>query len=98
MNPALLAEWQAQLAVARRRSPHTVRAYLAAARRLMADTGAESWATLAALGPGDLRQHLARRRTDGLANPSAARRSIAINSRSAVQAGSSARCNASNRP
>ena len=78
MNPALLAEWQAQLAVARRRSPHTVRAYLAAARRLMADTGAESWATLAALGPGDLRQHLARRRTDGLANPSAARELSAL--------------------
>ena len=78
MSPALLEEWQAQLAVARRRSPHTVRAYLAAARRLMADTGAESWAALAALGPGDLRQHLARRRADGLSNPSAARELSAL--------------------
>ena len=78
MNPLLLAEWQAELAQGRRRSPHTVRAYLAAAKRLMADTGAQSWAGLAALGPGELRQHLARRRADGLSNPSAARELSAL--------------------
>ena len=33
----LVAAWQAHLADNRRRSPHTVRAYVAAAARLVAD-------------------------------------------------------------
>ena len=80
MNPgaALLEQWQAHLAEARRRSPHTVRAYLAAAARLCDRFGLASWAQVAALSAADLRGQLAARRADGLSNVSAARELSAL--------------------
>src|SRR3954465_9957811 len=75
--------WQHHLARDRRRSPHTVRAYLATAHRLidfLAEHlgGAVGDAALAALRPADLRAFLTRRRADGLGNSSAARELSAI--------------------
>ena len=74
----LLEAWRDHLLHARRRSPHTVRAYLAAAERLLARTGAESWAQTAAIDSAALRSHLASRRADGLGNVSAARELSAL--------------------
>lgn len=74
----LLAVWQAHLKDARRRSPHTVRAYASAAQRLIHAQGLEDWADVAALEAHDLRAHLASRRADGLANSSAARELSAL--------------------
>ncbi|MDP3675241.1 MAG: tyrosine recombinase XerC [Novosphingobium sp.] len=74
----LLAEWHAHLAHARRRSPHTVRAYVAAAARLVAALDAEQWPALARIDAATLRQHLAMRRGEGLANTSAARELSAL--------------------
>ena len=45
----LLEAWSAHLRDGRRRSPHTVRAYVAAADRLLAETGIEDFAEVAAL-------------------------------------------------
>ena len=79
MNGAdLLEHWGAYLARDRRRSPHTVRAYLGAANRLIAATGADDWPALARLDAGALRAYLAARRTDGLGNASAARELSAV--------------------
>ena len=61
--PDLLESWQAHLVHARGRSPHTVRAYLATAARVMAAPGADSWSALAALDVAGLRVYLAGRRT-----------------------------------
>ena len=74
----LLAAWHDHLAQGRRRSPHTVRAYGAAAARLLDDLGETGWPALARLDAATLRQHLARRRADGLVNTSAARELSAI--------------------
>lgn len=74
----LLADWHDHLATGRRRSPHTVRAYCAAAARLIAATGARNWAEIARLDSGALRRQLAERRADGLGNVSAARELSAI--------------------
>ena len=74
----LLAEWHAHLLHARRRSPHTVRAYGAAAARLVAALDAEQWPALARTDAATLRRHLATRRGDGLGNASAARELSAI--------------------
>ncbi|MBB4641649.1 tyrosine recombinase XerC [Rhizorhapis suberifaciens] len=80
---SLLERWRLYLAQDRRRSPHTVRAYVAAAERLLnflqdhhgtAVTGQ----VLASLTPADLRAFLAHRRTDGLGNASAARELSAV--------------------
>ena len=68
----LLGQWGGYLARDRRRSPHTVRAYLGAAARLITASGADEWATLASLDAGALRTHLAARRAEGLGNASAA--------------------------
>src|SRR3954447_9691992 len=70
--------WQHHLARDRRRSPHTVRAYLATAHRLinfLAEHlgGLVDDAALAALRPADLRAFLTRRRAEGLGNSSTAR-------------------------
>ena len=62
----LLEQWHDQLATARRRSPHTVRAYTAAAARLLARLDLSEWAHVAALRTADLRAHLAHRRAEGL--------------------------------
>ena len=76
----LLEQWGTHLAAGRRRSPHTVRAYVATAARLLDQVGAESWAALARLDSGDLRAQLARRRADGIGNVSAARELSALKS------------------
>lgn len=70
---ALLETWRAHLADNRRRSPHTVRAYVAAAARLMAAQGCESWAAVAGIEAHHLRVHLAARRAEGIGNTSTAR-------------------------
>ena len=79
----LLARWHDYLAHGRRRSPHTVRAYVATAARLIDASGAEGWATLAATDIRALRLHLADRRLgktdkDGIGNVSAARELSAL--------------------
>lgn len=85
MNPAggLVAEWGRHLLNDRRRSAHTVRAYLATAHRLttfLAEHRGEAVdaAMLATLEPADLRAFLARRRGDGLGNASTARELSAV--------------------
>lgn len=74
----LLQAWHDHLLHSRRRSPHTVRAYLATAERLLARTGATSWAEVAHMEAGDLRLQLAARRADGIGNVSAARELSAL--------------------
>ncbi|MFM5955275.1 MAG: tyrosine recombinase XerC [Novosphingobium sp.] len=74
----LLEAWHAQLAQGRRRSPHTVRAYVATAARLLDAFEADSWSALARLDAAALRQQLARRRAEGLSNASAARELSAL--------------------
>ena len=74
----LIAEWHTHLVHARRRSPHTVRAYCAAAVRLVEALDVERWPDLARIDAATLRQHLAMRRAEGLANTSAARELSAI--------------------
>ena len=74
----LLEAWGNHLAQGRRRSPHTVRAYVATAARLLDTIGETDWAGLAALTTGDIRGQLAERRADGIGNSSAARELSAI--------------------
>lgn len=74
----LLGAWHDHLANARRRSPHTVRAYIATAGRLLDELGETDWAGLARLEGPDLRRQLAARRADGLGNVSAARELSAL--------------------
>jgi integrase/recombinase XerC len=79
----LAVAWHDHLAAARRRSEHTVRAYVATAHRLidfLADHlgGRVDDAALAALRPADLRAFLTRRRAEGLGNASAARELSAV--------------------
>lgn len=71
--PALLETWRAYLADNRRRSPHTVRAYVAAAQRLVAAQGIEDWPDAARIEAHHLRSFLAARRAEGLGNASTAR-------------------------
>ena len=77
------AGWAAHLANDRRRSIHTVRAYAATAERLVAFLG-DHWgrsvdrAGLAGATTTDLRSFLAKRRSDGLGNASAARELSAV--------------------
>lgn len=74
----LLEAWHDHLALGRRRSPHTVRAYVATAARLLDDTELDSWPALARLEAPALRTQLARRRAEGLSNASAARELSAL--------------------
>ncbi|MEL0251671.1 MAG: tyrosine recombinase XerC [Novosphingobium sp.] len=75
----ILEAWNAHLALGRRRSPHTVRAYAATAARLLrALAGEQDWASLARIDAATLRNHLAARRADGLGNVSAARELSAL--------------------
>jgi integrase/recombinase XerC len=83
MTPALPERWRQHLALDRRRSIHTVRAYVATAERLIAFLEqhrgeAVSPATLAKIDQADLRAFLASRRTDGIGNLSAARELSAV--------------------
>jgi integrase/recombinase XerC len=75
---AILNTWHDHLAQNRRRSPHTVRAYVAAAERLVEATGWTDWPTLARIEATALRQQLARRRAEGLGNASTARELSAL--------------------
>lgn len=74
----LLEAWRAHLAEGRRRSPHTVRAYGAAAARLLGRMEASGWAAVAAIDVQTLRAQLAARRAEGLGNASAARELSAL--------------------
>jgi len=74
----LLEQWRGHLAQGRRRSPHTVRAYLSAASRLLANADLKDWNAVAAIDAAALRNQLAARRTDGLGNASAARELSAL--------------------
>ena len=74
----ILEAWGQHLSLARRRSPHTVRAYVRAAERLLEATGLADMTAIAALEAPALRAQLARRRADGLSNRSAARELSAL--------------------
>jgi len=76
--PDLVAAWRAHLAESRRRSPHTVRAYVAAAQRLVTARGCADWAAVARTEVHDLRAHLAARRAEGLGHASTARELSAL--------------------
>lgn len=74
-----LEAWNNHLALGRRRSPHTVRAYAATVARLLhALPEKQSWSSLARIDAATLRNHLAERRADGLGNVSAARELSAL--------------------
>ena len=81
--PSLINQWRAHLADNRRRSLHTVRAYVATAERLT-EFLADHWGErpdavrLGGVTQTDLRAFLASRRGDGLANRSTARELSAI--------------------
>ena len=75
---SVLERWEQHLAVDLRRSPHTVRAYGTAARRLAEAMGLTTFDTVAGLDAGAVRRHLAMRRSEGLSNASAARELSAI--------------------
>ncbi len=75
----LLEAWHGHLAQGRRRSPHTVRAYVATAARLLDELGESDWPALARIEAPALRAQLARRRgDDGIGNASAARELSAL--------------------
>jgi integrase/recombinase XerC len=74
----LIAGWRSHLTNARRRSPHTVRAYCAAAERLVAVYELAEWEAVSRIEAHALRAHLASRRAEGLANASAARELSAL--------------------
>jgi integrase/recombinase XerC len=79
----IVRRWDHHLSRDRRRSPHTVRAYLATAHRLI-DFLAEHLGSavdgkaLGGLAASDLRAYLARRRGEGLGNASASRELSAV--------------------
>ncbi|MDB5723120.1 MAG: tyrosine recombinase XerC [Alphaproteobacteria bacterium] len=79
----IVRAWDRHLSRDRRRSPHTVRAYLATAHRLidfLAEHlgGAVDGKALGGLSAADLRAYLARRRAEGLGNSSASRELSAV--------------------
>ncbi|MGE3692197.1 MAG: tyrosine recombinase XerC [Novosphingobium sp.] len=78
MRADMLEAWGDYLTHARRRSPHTVRAYVATAARLLDELGELDWPALARLDAQALRAQLARRRANGIGNVSAARELSAL--------------------
>jgi integrase/recombinase XerC len=74
----LLEAWGDHLLKGRRRSPHTVRAYVSTAARFIDNLRLLEWTDLAKLDATDLREQLARRRQDGIGNVSAARELSAL--------------------
>lgn len=77
----ILEAWNAHLALSRRRSPHTVRAYAATAARLLHALDRDlDWPAIARIDAATLRKHLAERRAEGLGNVSAARELSALKS------------------
>lgn len=77
-NADLLEQWGGHLASNRRCSPHTVRAYVACAARLLEIMEDADWPTLARLDVQALRSQLAARRAEGIGNASAARELSAL--------------------
>jgi len=79
-SAALISAWSDHLRQDRRRSLHTVRAYVATAERLVEFLNVHHGGCprLDGLEASDLRAYLARRRMDGLGNASAARELSAI--------------------
>jgi len=75
----ILEAWGQHLSQGRRRSQHTVRAYVATAARLIGEDET-SWEAIARLDATALRQHLSGRRADGIGNVSAARELSALKS------------------
>jgi len=80
---AVAARWHDHLTRERRRSEHTVRAYVATAHRLIGFLGGHLGGplhaeALAGLKPSDLRAFLTVRRAEGLGNSSAARELSAV--------------------
>jgi integrase/recombinase XerC len=80
---SIAQRWHDHLTRERRRSQHTVRAYVATARRLIGFLGQHlgqgvDAAALAGLTPADLRAFLTVRRAEGLGNASAARELSAV--------------------
>jgi integrase/recombinase XerC len=80
MTADLIQSWSNHLRQDRRRSLHTVRAYVATAERLLAFLSDHQGGapTLDGLQAADLRAFLARRRMDGIGNASAARELSAV--------------------
>lgn len=75
----ILRAWHDHLTFARRRSPHTVRAYHATAARFLAKIPeGQTWSSLAGLEASSLREHLADRRGAGIGKVSAARELSAL--------------------
>jgi integrase/recombinase XerC len=79
-SPALVSAWSDHLRFNRRRSLHTVRAYVATAERLMAFLQIHQGGPpeLDKVDAADLRAFLAQRRNDGIGNTSAARELSAV--------------------
>ena len=82
MAQTLIREYAAFLTDDRRRSPHTVRAYVTTAERLVSflhdKNGSISKEAISDVSVNDLRQFLAARRSDGIGNRSAARELSAL--------------------
>ncbi|MFV0643470.1 MAG: site-specific integrase, partial [Sphingomonadaceae bacterium] len=74
----MLEQWRSYLIHTRRRSEHTVRAYLACAERYIHRTDAQGWEVIANAPAAQIRSYLASRRNDGLGNASAARELSAL--------------------
>jgi integrase/recombinase XerC len=74
----ILDAWRAHLADGRRRSPHTVRAYVATAARLLDAVDVTDWRAVARIDSAALRRQLGERRADGIGNVSAARELSAL--------------------
>lgn len=74
----LLDQWEHHLTHSLRRSPHTVRAYIGGAARLVEAQALPDWKSVALIETHDLRRHLARRRAEGIGNASAARELSAL--------------------
>ena len=83
MTASLITNWQSHLTHERRRSVHTVRAYVATAERFCTflethNGDAVTPTALAKVDASDIRAFLAHRRGDGLTNASAARELSAL--------------------
>jgi integrase/recombinase XerC len=76
----ILGAWRSYLSDTRRRSEHTVRAYVASAARLLDALPDSGWPALAQLDGHALRRQLAARRAEGIGNVSAARELSALKS------------------
>ena len=74
----ILEAWGDHLSQTRRRSPHTVRAYVATAARLLDTEREHDWTSIAGIEVHALRAQLAARRAAGIGNVSTARELSAL--------------------